>query len=95
MEQKDKQGQNVQYAINLGLAGFAGTVGFVTFGIVFGALLLGLFLDNQMGTRPIFTILVMLGSVPITIFIMFRLALGAVAKMKIAQPAKKEEKTGE
>jgi F0F1-type ATP synthase assembly protein I len=95
MKQKDKQSQNVQYALNLGLAGFAGTVGFVTIAIIMGALVLGLFLDNQLGTRPLFTILVLLGSVPLTIFVMFRLALGAMAKMKPDQPTKKEEKTGE
>jgi F0F1-type ATP synthase assembly protein I len=82
---------NTQYAINLGLAGFAGTVGVVTLGIVIGALLLGLLLDAQLGTKPLFTILILLGSVPITIFVMFRLALGAIAKMKPTQPEKKKE----
>ncbi len=96
MAQDEKpKSDNVQYAINLGLAGFAGTVGVVTLGIVVAALLLGIFLDAQLHTRPLFTILILLGSVPITIFVMFRLALGAIARMKPAQPAKKEEKTGE
>lgn len=95
MTQEKPKPERMQYAINLGLAGFAGTVGFVTILIVIGALVLGLFLDNQLHTRPLFTILVLLGSVPITIFVMFRLALTAVAKMKPAQPANKEDKPGE
>ena len=86
---------NVQYAINMSLAGFAGTVGVVTLIIVVVALFAGLLLDRVLGTRPVFTILILLGSVPITIFVMFRLALGAIARIKPPQPEKKEEKDGE
>ena len=85
-----------QYALNMGLAGFAGTVGVVTIVIIIVALIAGLFLDNQLHTKPLFTILLLLGSVPVTIFIMFRLTLGAISKMKQSQPTqKKEEKSGE
>ena len=86
---------NTQYAINLGLAGFAGTVGVVTLVIVVVALIAGIFLDRQLNTKPLFTILILLGSVPVTIFVMFRLALGAISKIKMSQPAKKEEKSSE
>jgi F0F1-type ATP synthase assembly protein I len=86
---------NRQYAINWGLAGFAGTVGVVTLVIVVVALIAGIFLDRQLNTKPLFTILILLGSVPVTIFVMFRLALGAISKIKMSQPAKKEEKSGE
>lgn len=86
---------NTQYAINLGLAGFAGLVGLVTFGIVIVALLGGLFLDRQLATKPLFVILFLLGSVPVTIFVMFRLALGAISKIKLSPPVKKEEKSSE
>jgi len=86
--------KNVQYVMNLGLAGFAGQVGCVTLVIVFGALLGGLWLDNVLKVRPLFTIVLLLGSVPITIFIMIRLALGAVAKMKpVLPPREKTEET--
>lgn len=86
---------NTQYAINLGLAGFAGLVGLVTFGIVMVALLGGLFLDRQLATKPLFVILFLLGSVPVTILVMFRLALGAISKIKLSQPIKKEEQSSE
>jgi F0F1-type ATP synthase assembly protein I len=82
-----------QYALNMGLAGFAGTVGVVTIVIIVVALIAGLFLDRQLNTKPLFTILILLGSVPVTIFIMFRLALGAVSKMKMSQPTQKKEET--
>lgn len=89
---------NAQYAINLSLAGFAGQVGCATLVVVIGSLFLGLFLDNQFHTKPLFTVLILFGSVPVTIFIMFRLALSAIAKIKPAQSTqstKKEEKSGE
>lgn len=94
-DQSKQVSRNVQYAINMGLAGFAGMVGVATLVIVIVALVLGMYLDAQLHTKPLFTILILLGSVPITIFVMFRLALSATARIKPAQPVKKEDKTGE
>ena len=83
-----------QYTKNLALAGFTGQVGFITLAIILVALLAGLWLDNQMATRPLFTILLLLASVPVTIFIMFRVALGFASKIKPAgapaAPAKED-----
>lgn len=79
--------KNVQYALNLGLAGMAGQVGFLTLVIVFAALFGGLWLDRRFETKPLFTILLLIGSVPVTIFVMFRVAMSAVAKIKPAAPA--------
>ena len=71
-----------QYALNLGLAGIAGQVGFVALLIVAVALGAGLWVDRLLNVRPLFMILFLIGSVPITIFIMIRLALGAVSKVE-------------
>ena len=79
--------KNVQYALNLGLAGVAGQVGFLTLFIVFAALFGGLWLDRRLETKPLFTILLLIGSVPVTIFVMFRVAMSAVAKIKPTAPA--------
>ena len=79
--------KNVQYALNLGLAGVAGQVGFLTLVIVFAALFGGLWLDRRFETKPLFTILLLIGSVPVTIFVMFRVAMSAVAKIKPTAPA--------
>ena len=79
---------STQYALNLGLAGFAGQVGCITLVIIIAALLGGLWLDRQFGVKPLFTILFLLGSVPITIFVMFRVAMSAIAKIKPVVPPK-------
>ncbi len=66
--------------------------------IVFGSLLAGIWLDRSLGTRPLFTIGLLLGSVPVTIFIMFWLVKRAVAKIQTAVPAqdsRKEKESGE
>jgi F0F1-type ATP synthase assembly protein I len=84
----------VQYTKNLALAGFTGQIGFITLAIIIVALLAGLWLDSQMGTRPLFTILLLLASVPVTIFVMFRIALSFAAKIRPAgtpaAPAKED-----
>ena len=91
-----------QYALNLGLAGIAGQVGFVALLIVAVALGAGLWVDRLLNVRPLFMILFLIGSVPITVFIMIRLALGAVSKIKPVLPPretteqiKKEEDSSE
>jgi hypothetical protein len=82
-----KPGTNrTQYAKNLALAGFAGQVGFLTLAIIIVALLAGLWLDSQFGTRPLFTIGALLASVPITLFIMFRVAMSFVTRIKPSPP---------
>ena len=94
------QKNKTQYALNLGLAGFAGQVGCLTLVIIMAALLGGLWLDNQFGVKPLFTILFLIGSVPITIFVMFRVAMSAISRIKPVAPVKsshvkKEENSSE
>ncbi|MGH2521253.1 MAG: AtpZ/AtpI family protein [Anaerolineales bacterium] len=85
-----------QYALNLTLASLAGQVGCLTLVIIVVALLGGLWLDNWLKTRPIFTLLLVIGSMPIALFIMYRVALSAIARIKPAAkgPPAKEEKSG-
>ena len=95
--QKPQQARK-QYALNLAFAGFAGQVGFLTLAIVVVALVAGLWLDATFGTRPLFTILVLLASVPLTIFVMFRVVLKFAAQIKSVAPTKsrlKEESIGD
>jgi F0F1-type ATP synthase assembly protein I len=58
-------------AFNLTLAAVAGQVGCITLVIILVALFVGLWLDNQLNTRPLFTLILMMGSVPVTLVIMF------------------------
>lgn len=71
-----------QQALGLAVAGLLGQVGCLTVAIVAVALLGGLWLDSQFDTRPIFTILLIAGSVPVTIYLMVRLVLGGMARIQ-------------
>jgi F0F1-type ATP synthase assembly protein I len=74
-------GEKTRYVRNLAYAGFAGQAGCWSSGVVIGALLLGLWLDAILGTRPIFTIVLMIVSVPVGLFVMVRLILAAVRRI--------------
>lgn len=69
------------YVRNMAYAAFAGQAGCSSSAMVVGALLLGLWLDSLLGTKPVLTILLMVLSVPISLYIMVRMVLGAVSRI--------------
>ena len=66
----------------LALAGLLGQVGCVTIVIIFAALGIGLWLDSQFSSRPLFTLVLVIGSVPVTIYLMVRIVLSGMAKIQ-------------
>lgn len=71
--------KNMSYAI------IAGQSGFVTIVIVVGALLLGMWLDSLLGFRGLFTILLVVLSVPVSLMVMLRIVLTAVQAIQPPQ----------
>ncbi|MBX3059114.1 MAG: hypothetical protein KF770_21810 [Anaerolineae bacterium] len=63
--------------------------------IVFIALGVGLALDKFLGTKALFTVLLMVGSVPVALYFTVRLSLTAVnrAQIKLQQSEQTEEDT--
>ena len=95
MSDKDGQKQDRgQYALNMTLAAVAGQVGCLTLTIIIVTLFGGLWLDNTLGTRPLFTVLLLIGSIPVTIILMFWVVRKATAHIKPAheEPALEETK---
>ena len=86
-QDKDRQ----QYAYNLTMAAIASQVGCFTLVIIFGALIAGLWLDRSFATKPLFTILFMVGSMPLTLYVMFRVVQGATNRIKPATEKKEHE----
>jgi F0F1-type ATP synthase assembly protein I len=82
-EKKEKD--RLQYAMNLTLASIAGQVGCLTLVIIFLALFAGLWLDRYFDTKPLFTIVLLIGSVPVTLFLMFRVVRAATNRIKPVQ----------
>jgi hypothetical protein len=78
-------------AANMTLAAVIGQVGCLTVVIILAALLAGLWLDSQFQTRPIFVIGLLLGSVPLTLILMFWLVRKATARMQSDHSSKSSE----
>jgi F0F1-type ATP synthase assembly protein I len=79
MSQPDNRSNN---RFNTILATVVGQVGCLTPVIILGALFAGLWLDRQFETRPLFTILFIVGSAPISVFVLYRIVRTATSKLK-------------
>jgi len=73
------------------LATVVGQVGCLTPVILLGALFAGLWLDRQFDTKPLFTILFIVGSAPVSVFVLYRIVRVATAKLKIDDQDKNTE----
>jgi len=78
-----------QRAYNLTIAAVVSQVGCLTLIVIILVLLGGLWLDVHFNTKPLFTILLIVASVPVTLFMMFWVVRRATSKMRI--PDSKQE----
>lgn len=67
---------------NYTLASVIAQVGCLTFVIILGAVLGGLWLDNQYGSKPIFTVALLIVSIPVSIAVMIFVVRYALSKVK-------------
>lgn len=67
---------------NLSITALVALTGFVSLGVIVGALLLGLWIDSLMGQRGPATICILIASVPISLFLMMKMALTMVGKIQ-------------
>ena len=76
------------------LAVLAGQVGCLTLLIVMVALFAGLWLDAQFSTKPLYTLVLILASIPVSLVVMLIVARTAISKIKAgpapAKPVKME-----
>jgi len=83
-------------ALKMTLAVVVGQVGCLTLVIIGIALVAGLWLDTRFDTKPLFALGLVIASVPLTLFLMFRVVLTVAPKIQInaeqATAAPHEEK---
>ena len=79
---QEQKSDRMQYAFNMTLAAVAGQVGCLTLIIIFASLFSGLWLDSQFATRPLFTVLLLIGSIPVTLVTMFWVVRKATSHIK-------------
>ncbi len=79
---------------NFALAATAAQGGCASVVVVIGALLIGLWLDSVLHTKPAFTLLLIILSVPLSLFVMLALVLGATRSITPNPPptSKKEDR---
>ena len=75
------EGKRSQSAFNLTLAAIVGQVGCLTLVIILIALFGGLWLDNRFDTRPWLTVILVIGSVPVSIAAMFWVVRKATSRI--------------
>jgi hypothetical protein len=66
---------------NLTIVGITALTGFIAVGVIVVALIAGLWIDAQIGQRGPATICLLVASVPISLYLMIRLALGLVKQL--------------
>ncbi len=74
-----------QAAISTALAGMLGLVGFLTLLVIGLALGAGIWLDGRFNSKPVFTIALLLGSIPVTLVMMVRVLTGGMARFRKPQ----------
>jgi hypothetical protein len=89
-----------QYFLNLTLVGLIGQVGCVTLVVILLALFLGLWLDSRFSSKPAATVILLVGSIPVSVLVMLFIVRKAVSKIKPdlvkkQNTTKKEESLGE
>jgi F0F1-type ATP synthase assembly protein I len=87
----NKQVQAAQASFQLAFSVLA-QVGLLSLAIVIGALIAGIALDRVLGTRPLFTVLLMLASFPALMYGIYRVAMRAVARIQPTRPAQPDAK---
>jgi hypothetical protein len=96
MGSSDDQGKDrLQQAYNLTLASVAGQVGCLTLLVIIAALFAGLWLDKTFNSKPLFTLVLMIASVPVTLVLMFKIVSAATKRIKPDQPRKLADQTVE
>lgn len=82
-----------QLAQQASIFAIGGEVGCLTLVVIFAALIGGILLDRLLGTKPVFTLILLLGSAPLALYITFWVATRAVKKYTPQQPSTREQET--
>jgi hypothetical protein len=70
-----------------------GQIGCVTLVVVLAAAFGGIWLDNLLGTKPLLTIILVLGAAPLSLFLTYLMAMRAINKVNLPLPQDEETET--
>ena len=84
--------QNKQGILQTLLIVLVGQVGCLTLVIILGSVFGGLWLDKTFGTRPLFTLILLLAGIPLSVFLMLSVARRTLARLKAKAEASDPDK---
>jgi len=70
-----------------------GQIGCITLVLVLAAAFGGIWLDNLLGTKPLLTVLLVLGAAPLSLFLTYKMAVRAVNKVNLPAPQDAKSET--
>ncbi len=76
--QKSSQDRTPRLLSESQIAGMTAQSGCLVVGVVMIAVVAGIWLDRVLNTRPLITLALVLGSLPLSIYLLFRIAMQAV-----------------
>lgn len=88
MTQSDKDPRST---FNTVVIVMVGQIGCLTLVVILASLFAGLWLDRTFGTRPIFTLILMLAGIPVSVMLMLTLARRSIARLKSENTKRKPE----
>lgn len=78
MTQSEQKGRGILSTL---LIVMVGQVGCLTLIIILASVFGGLWLDNMFGTKPVFTLVLVLAGIPVSVFVMLALARRTLARL--------------
>ena len=79
MAQSEQKGRSI---LNTLLIVLIGQVGCLTLVIILASVFGGLWLDKMFGTKPVFTLALLLAGIPVSVFVMLSVARKTLARLK-------------
>ena len=79
MAQSEQKGRSI---LNTLLIVLIGQVGCLTLVIILASVFGGLWLDKTFGTKPVFTLALLLAGIPVSVFVMLAMARKTLARLK-------------
>jgi MFS-type transporter involved in bile tolerance (Atg22 family) len=68
--------------------------GCLTVVLILGAVFLGVWLDRALGTKPAFTLLMLFGSMPFSLYLIYQLGMRSVKGAAVTPPSQKVDHDG-
>ena len=91
MSGNQPEGQQEKYTFNYTLASVVVQVGCFTVILTLGAFAAGFYIDRLLGSSPWFTLILMIGSVPLNLIMIYRAVKTNTSKMVVPPPNNSEK----